>query len=554
MYNKRYISIIISVLMLFLFGCDNSPDLEYDQERFKVTLQGSFVTESPDTLLFPVKVIFAIDCSLSMGDMVNETTAGSDPYFLRIQAVRNFVQEYYENENVSFEVMLWNNAISDATRVTNSAGQTHFGFTRNLDELNRVLGNVNIDSMTDYLGTIAQINIDIEQDILDTINDGRQDTLSRTKYVVVFLSDGMSNVASGNDDGTSVSQADGDIWDGVTLITEKIEQYGVGGVNFHTFLLTALFGPSASDQYVQGLCENTLQGMAQRGNGHFSIFETAQSIDFVNVVDMRLSAEYTVKYIVACNYNVSPGSEIVYIDSDGDGLTDAEEESYGSNPALVDSDNDGMSDYFENRLSSPGNELYPDVPDSPCDMTLGFWPDSDEDGLTDCEEFVKGTDRYVADSDADGIPDGLEFRMGTNPLAPEDMADSDFDGTVNSQEVQQHTNVTSNDPKIKERYSYLYDIQDMGLISLDQGTSMESYVRRYDFSISNIDIMNTNEHTAANGAQMQEGDNHIRLYIAEVPEDRPETAPIFRMADIIVNMNDSARTITLTPGDFTLIQ
>lgn len=540
--------ILIGVVFLLVSACDNSPDLEYTQDRHKASIRGTFTTESPDEISFPVKVLFAIDCSLSMGDASMGLEGGSDPHYLRLDAVRNFINQYNTNENTSFEIMLWNLDVFDVTRVIGPGGGMMAGFTKDPDELNRVLDNQHVDSMTDYLGTLDSIYHDIEQDIINTEN---QDNLIRTKYIVVFLSDGMSNTGSGPQD-------DLDIWGRVDDLNEMVTERGVGGFNFHTFLLTESFGTSEMDQYVQGLCEATLQGMSNRGNGQFSIFESAESIDFINIVDMRLAFEYKIKYMVACNYNVKPGIELVYIDSDGDGLSDNEETTLGTDPTLKDTDGDGLGDFFETKVSSPGHELDPLVEDSLCNtytmLPDGSWPDSDNDGLTDCEEFIKGTNRFVADTDGDGAPDGIEFNMGTNPLEVQESADHDFDGTIDLEEIQHHSNVIANDPKIRERYAYNYDIQDQGLISIDQGTSMESYVRQYHFEISNIDVMRTTGYTKVNGDVWRAGDNLIRFYIAEVPEDRPDISPIFRMAEVIINLGDDNKDIVLTPGDFTLIQ
>ena len=539
MMNRWNIFPVLIFWFLFFSGCEG-PDLERTQERSKVTLRGSFMTESPDEINFPVKVLFAIDCSLSMGDNVNGQVVGSDPYFLRIEAVRNFIDEYNSNENTSFEIMLWNNDVFDRTRTLDGRG----GFTKDPDELNRVLDRARNDTMTDYLGTLDAIYADIQRDI----NREDEDNLIRSKYIVVFLSDGMSNVQGG-------SQPNSDIWNSVSEIYEMAEESGVGAFNFHTFLLLGMFPPTASGQLAQQYAEETLEGMADQGNGQFRLFDSAEAVDFINIVDMRLTVEYKVKYIVAFNYNVRPGTELVYVDSDGDGLTDNEEVDYGTDPDSKDTDGDGLSDFFEVKLSSPGHELDPLVQDSPCDIPLdGLWPDSDTDGLTDCEEYVKGTNRRLVDTDADGIPDGIEFLTGTNPLEIQNTTDMDFDGSVDWMEVQQHTNVVSNDPKIRERYNYRYNIHDNGLVPIEQGTSMQSYVRQYNFSISNIDVMNTREHTDESGYNWSQGDNFIRLYIAEVPEDNPDIVPIFRMAEVIVNIEDENMTITLTPGDFSLLQ
>jgi hypothetical protein len=539
MYLKTKLAIVIAAGLLVLSACE-APDLDRIQSRNIVSLTGSFMTESPDEINFPVKVLFAIDCSLSMGDEVDGVVAGADPYFLRIEAVRNFIDTYNSNENASFEIMLWNNDVFERTRTIDGNG----GFTKDPDELNRVLDAVRNDTMTDYLGTLDAIHTDIQRDI----NHSDEESLIRSKYVVIFLSDGMSNVQGG-------SQPNVDIWNSVSEIYEMAEDHGVGGFNFHTFLLLGMFDETASGQAARAYAENTLQGMADRGNGQFRLFETAEAIDFVNIIDMRLTVEYKIKYLVAYNVNVQAGIELVYVDSDGDGLIDADEAAYGTNASAADTDGDGLSDYFEIAVSSPGYELDPLLQDSPCDSVIeGPWPDTDLDGLTDCEEYVKGTNRRMVDTDADGIPDGIEFVMGTNPLEIQDTNDSDFDGVVDWLEVQKHTNVTSNDPKIRKSYSYDYNIQDRGLVPIEQGVEQPSYVRKYQFDISNIDVMDTREHTTDSGDLWIQGDNLIRFYIAQVPEDDPDSPPLFRLAEVLVNVDDRGDTIVLTPNDFMLLE
>lgn len=57
--------------------------------------------------------------------------------------------------------------------------------------------------------------------------------------------------------------------------------------------------------------------------------------------------------------------------------------------------------------------------------------DTDEDGLFDWEEELRGTDKYNKDSDGDGTSDGDEIKFGRNPLkqGPGDK--------LNTQEIQQ---------------------------------------------------------------------------------------------------------------------
>ena len=86
-------------------------------------------------------------------------------------------------------------------------------------------------------------------------------------------------------------------------------------------------------------------------------------------------------------------------DSDGDGLTNAEEEELGTNPDKADTDGDGIKD--------------PDEVDAGTDPTLA---DTDGDGIDDGDEADYGTDPLDADCDGDGWLDGDEVAAGTNPL------------------------------------------------------------------------------------------------------------------------------------------
>ena len=103
-------------------------------------------------------------------------------------------------------------------------------------------------------------------------------------------------------------------------------------------------------------------------------------------------------------------------DSDGDGVSDADERAHGTDPHNADSDGDGVIDSKEiaagtdpASVDSDGDGLTDlDDPNPTTD-------DADGDGLTDGEEVALGSDPDKADSDGDGIPDGEEFANGTDP-------------------------------------------------------------------------------------------------------------------------------------------
>ena len=110
----------------------------------------------------------------------------------------------------------------------------------------------------------------------------------------------------------------------------------------------------------------------------------------------------------------------VFVDTDGDGLGDADEALHGTDPRRPDTDGDSLRDGFEVRYGL-----------APLDVRDGL-ADPDNDGLTNLEEQAAGTDPRRADSDADGLPDGDEVRVyGTDPT----RADTDGDGLTDGEEV-----------------------------------------------------------------------------------------------------------------------
>lgn len=528
------ISVILVFGLCFLFGCDNGPDLENSTSRMMASLDGSFFTESPDDLIFPVKVLFAIDCSGSMG----AAGVGSDPTNQRLAATLAFVEEYNSNPNISFEIILWNSTIRAATMVD---GQR--GFTKDMAEIQSVLASATNTSTTDYVGTIEGIHADIMRDIG---NNDNHDSLVRTKYVVIFFSDGLDNVPNHSQPRVN------DILNSVDDLYEMAtDTYGVRNFSFHTFLLP---GITMTPQDRQD-CIDLMQAMAEHGRGQFRIYETADTIDFISIVDLRLTAEYQIKFMVAYNYNVIPGIDTLHVDSDGDGLSDERELNppdywwRPTDPNVADTDGDGWSDYFEFKISTNDNPRDPTVDDGACDASPdGTYPDSDWDGLNNCEEFWKGTNPYHPDTDHDGIPDSVEFYAGTNPLENQVGMDTDFDGAVDWIETQRHTNVKANDPVVRSRFAYNYNITDQGF-----NADMPD-VRLYDFKISNISIMRTDGSTLNGVQDLSPGDNFIRLFIAQVPEDMPDEMPIFRVADVVMNFDGSVRRAHLYPADFQLLE
>ena len=108
-------------------------------------------------------------------------------------------------------------------------------------------------------------------------------------------------------------------------------------------------------------------------------------------------------------------------DDDNDTLTDTEEEALGTNPLLADSDQDTVDDAADNcPLDANQDQLDTDQDSAGnvCDS------DDDNDGISDAEEETNGTNPLLADSDSDSVDDSVD-NCPIN--ANGDQADSDQD-------------------------------------------------------------------------------------------------------------------------------
>jgi uncharacterized repeat protein (TIGR01451 family) len=115
-------------------------------------------------------------------------------------------------------------------------------------------------------------------------------------------------------------------------------------------------------------------------------------------------------------------------DDDGDGLGDAQEQAIGTNPLNPDTDGDGSNDAADAFPLDASEWVDPDGDG----VGSNADPDDDDDGLSDVQEQLIGTDPSDADSDGDGLLDGFEVANGFDPLQPgEQSADPDGDGLDN---------------------------------------------------------------------------------------------------------------------------
>lgn len=118
----------------------------------------------------------------------------------------------------------------------------------------------------------------------------------------------------------------------------------------------------------------------------------------------------------------APGGGNTAVDTDGDGLTDADETTnFGTDPNVADTDQGGVDDGTE--IADGTNPLDPSDDTGTAQGDTGQGDanqdaDSDGDGLSDADEAAFGTNPNASDSDGDGVSDLDELFNGTDPLDP----------------------------------------------------------------------------------------------------------------------------------------
>jgi hypothetical protein len=150
-------------------------------------------------------------------------------------------------------------------------------------------------------------------------------------------------------------------------------------------------------------------------------------------------------YVGANNEPLGSVAIVAWVDTDGDGLSDLQEDKAGTDPADPDSDDDGLSDGDEVNIHK-SDPLNPDTDgggvNDGAEVSAGTDPlngkddDADGDGFPNAYEVCDagevigvdctGTDPQLTDTDGDGLSDSAEscLRPSTKPSAKSVLAKS----------------------------------------------------------------------------------------------------------------------------------
>jgi hypothetical protein len=585
-------TLLVAGLLALSPGCTDTLVEPLAQEQTnlddRLTLQGRVCTSTPDADGFPVKVVLVIDQSGSMcvsdppgsqeGTGFCERTevraivppGVTEP--ARVRALRRLVNQFRAQRNVEVSVVPFETNIRNPW-----PGSTGDRFARptTASGIDTYIGGLQsqLGKGTDYQGALAEAYKIIAGDITDVARDDPAQ-LPRTRYVVVFLTDGTPYPrCSANDDLTQYASPDQpdltwedsasarefcnlmdpedpdaitgyiagtdrnqnyQLFSHVRRLMELKQQYNVGDIRMHTVLLfneeaVRACGPICQDLYgvypgvdaaqypreAKKISSWLLQRFAELGGGVYQEFNNFSEISQIGLGALDYSSfasRNVMKTLMVESLTSLPGDEARVVDSDGDGLADSRDNSLslGSNTFNQDSDGDCFSDGFETLRADQGFQAVNAKDTRGCDPASPLTPGC-----------------ACRDTDGDGLSQYAEDYLRTHS----GIVDSDGDGVPDSLEARYGLDArtpnasgidTDGDgtPDELELRSESHPTRRDGAFHERFGYQYEvaAEVQEngsvcYDFTISNLQLV-----TPPPRAGVQQGFNLFKVWFAQAPE------------------------------------
>jgi hypothetical protein len=552
----------------------------------RLTLKGRVCTAPANPAGFPVKVVLVIDESGSMcvsdppgsqeGSGFCEQVAVVVPPGVtepaRVRAMRKLVDQFSAQPNVQLSVVPFETNVKNVWPPAATGNR----FARPDSTLDTYISGLQsqLGKGTDYQGAISYAYSLIASDIT-ALSQTNPEVLPRTRYVVVFLTDGTPYPRCSANDNLSVyatpdtpdlTWADSSsavefcnlldpespdniegfepgtdrnqnyqLFSYVRRLMELKDQYNVGDIRMHTVLLfnqeaVRLCGPICQDLYgtypgvppgeypqaAKKIASWLLQRFAEIGNGVYQEFNDSGQINQMGLGALDYSSfasRNVIKTLMVESLSSVPGQNGREVDTDGDGLPDTQDSSFAlqTNPFIADSDGDCLDDGFEARRADQGFKPGNDLDARGCDPSSPL--------TLDC---------VCRDTDGDGLSQYAEAYVKTRA----GLIDSDGDGVPDAMEVRYGLDPT--EPNVSG-----IDTDGDGLPDDDELRAGSNPTRRdeafherygyqysvtiaekrdngstcYDFSISNLQLV-----TPPNRSGVQQGYNLFKVWFAEAPE------------------------------------
>ncbi len=559
---------------------------ELSNANDRLTLRGRVCTAVPDPTGFPVKVVFIVDQSGSMcvsdppgsqqGSAFCERTdiqAIVPPGVTtpaRVRALQQLLNQFRTQPNIYVSLVPFETNVKDVWPPATS-GQRFARPNASLDARVATL-QTQLGKGTDYQGaldyTYALIAGDIQQTALQN-----PAILPRTRYVVVFLTDGTPfprcdanngrlPVYAGPDnpdlqwadsigaedfchiaDPTSPDTITGfivgtdrnqnyQVFNPVDKLMELKGQYNVADIRFHTILLLNVAavracGPICQDLYgaypgvapenypeaTHRVAKWLLQQMSARGNGVFQEFLDGQIYSMgLGALDYSsLASRNVVKTMIARSLtSIAVSSTKMDVDTDGDGLPDAMETPFLLKTNKFAADTDG--------------DCFPDAFEV-MHADQGFDPlVKDARGCDPNSPATLGCS--CRDTDGDGLSQFAEAYLHTNT----GLVDSDGDGIPDGLEALYGKNPLVADATIDTDGDGISDLdeikantdprrRDRGLFEREgyqyslRADPQPNGSVCYDYTVSNIKLF-----TPPARSGVRQGYNLFKVFFSESPE------------------------------------
>ncbi|MBJ6761100.1 VWA domain-containing protein [Myxococcaceae bacterium JPH2] len=480
---------VTGLLAVTLLSCSDTLLEPKAQEKTnlddRLTLTGRVCTRPPNPSGFPVKVVVVVDESGSMcvsdppGSQEGsgfceraEVQAIIPPGVTepaRVRALKKLVKQFRDiNDNRGGNITV--SIAPFETNVKNvwPANVTGDRFAKPDANIDSYISGLQsqLGKGTDYQGALSYAYGVIASDIEKT-SVSNPELLPRTRYVVVFLTDGTPYPrCSANDNLTAYASPDSpdltwrdsltsfcnatsttdaitgfevgtdrnqnyQLFSYVRRLMELKDQYNVGDVRMHTVLLfneeaVRACGPICQDiygtypgvpqaQYPQAakkIASWLLKRFADMGNGVYQEFNDTAEISNLGLGALDYSSfasPNVMKTLFVESLSSAPGEDKRVLDSDGDGVPDDQDNSVElkTNPFNTDSDGDCLDDGFEWRR-----------------WDQGFRPSNDLDARG-CNPASPLTPKCsCSDTDGDALSQFAEQYLKTR----EGIVDSDGDG------------------------------------------------------------------------------------------------------------------------------
>ncbi|SEU38042.1 cell-cell cohesion protein MtsD [Stigmatella erecta] len=591
MHPLSWMRLAVGLLATLWLSCTDTlvEPLAQEQSQLddRLTLTGRVCTAPANPSGFPVKVVLVIDQS---GSMCVSDPPGSQEQTgfceqvggillppgvtepARVRALKRLVNQFRQQPNVQISIVPFETNVKNVWPPVTTGNR----FARpdaSLDTYIRGLQS-QLGKGTDYQGAVGYAYSLIASDI-NAVSANNPEVLPRTRYVVVFLTDGTPYPrCSANDnlstyatpDAPDLTWADsssaGDfcnlldpdspdsinefqpgtdrnqnyqLFSYVRRLMELKDQYNVGDIRMHTVLLfnqqaVKLCGPICQDIYgtypgtppaeypqaAKKVASWLLARFAEIGNGVYQEFNDTGEINNMGLGALDYSSfasRNVVKTLMVRSLSSLPGEKGRELDTDGDGLGDLLDNTFTlqTNAYTPDSDGDCLDDGFESRRQDQG-----------------FKPGNDLDarGCDPSSPLTRGC--ACRDTDGDGLSQFAEAYLKTR----DGIVDSDGDGVPDGIESRYGLDpLTANVSGLDTDGDGIPDGDELRADS-DPTRRDRAFSERYgyqygvkiaekrdngstcyDFTVSNLQLV-----TPPNRSGVQQGYNLFKVWFAEAPE------------------------------------